>query len=74
MKTIDEYMKLPYRMEIVPDLEEGGYAVCWSELPGCVTCGDTLEDAVRNADDAKNVWLEAALEDGLRFQNQLNRI
>ena len=65
MKTIDEYMKLPYRMEIVPDLEEGGYAVYWPELPGCVTCGDTLEDAVRNADDAKNVWLEAALEDGL---------
>jgi len=65
MKTIDEYMKLPYKMEIVPDLEEGGYAVCWPELPGCVTCGDTLEDAVRNADEAKYVWLEAALEDGL---------
>jgi len=65
MKTIDEYMKLPYKMEIIPDLEEGGYAVCWPELPGCVTCGDTLEDAVRNADEAKYVWLEAALEDGL---------
>jgi len=65
MKTIDEYMKLPYKMEIVPDLEEGGYAVFWPDLPGCVTCGDTLEDAVRNADEAKYVWLEAALEDGL---------
>jgi len=72
MKTIDEYMKLPYKMEIVPDLEEGGYAVCWPELPGCVTCGDTLEDAVRNADEAKYIWLEAALEDGLVIPKPAN--
>ena len=65
MKTLDEYMALPYKMEIVPDLEEGGYAVSWPELPGCVSCGDTLECAVRNAEDAKHTWLEAALEDGL---------
>ena len=25
MKTIDEYMKLPYRMEVVEDTAEGGY-------------------------------------------------
>lgn len=65
MKTLDEYMTLPYKMEIVPDLEEGGYAVSWPELPGCVTCGDTMEAAVRNGEDAKAAWLEAALEDGL---------
>ena len=39
--TLNEYMKLPYRMEIVPDTEEGGYAVMFPELPGCVTCGET---------------------------------
>ena len=27
MKTLDAYMKLPYKMEIVPDTEEGGYVV-----------------------------------------------
>ena len=64
MKKIDEYMNLPYKMEIVPDLIEGGYAVCWPELPGCMTCGETVEEAVRNAADAKYAWLEAALEDG----------
>ncbi len=25
MKTIEYYMSLPYRMEIIPDKEEGGY-------------------------------------------------
>ncbi len=25
--TLNEYMELPYRMEIVPDKEAGGYAV-----------------------------------------------
>ena len=26
MKTIEEYMRLPYRLEIVPDPYEGGFA------------------------------------------------
>lgn len=64
MKTIDEYMRLPYRMEVIPDTAEGGYAVRFPELPGCLTCGATLEEAVRNAEDCKRAWLMAALEDG----------
>lgn len=63
--TLNDYMELPYRMEIVPDVEEGGYAVTFPELPGCITCGETLEQAVRNATDAKNAWLEAALDEGI---------
>ena len=65
MKTLDEYMQLPYKMEIVPDLEEGGYVVSYPDLPGCLTCGETIETAIMNAIDAKKVWLEAALEDGI---------
>ncbi len=65
MKTLDEYMQLPYKMEIVPDLEEGGYVVSYPDLPGCLTCGETIEKAITNAMDAKKTWLEAALEDGI---------
>jgi N-acetyl-gamma-glutamyl-phosphate reductase len=25
MKTIEEYMKLPYRLELIPDTDEGGF-------------------------------------------------
>jgi len=64
-KTIDYYMSLPYRLEIIPDTEEGGYGARYPELPGCITCSETLEDVVANAEDAKRAWLEAALEDGI---------
>ncbi|MBQ3590635.1 MAG: toxin-antitoxin system HicB family antitoxin [Clostridia bacterium] len=65
MRTIDEYMRLPYRMEIIPDTAEGGYVVRFPELPGCLTCADTLEEAVQNAADCKKEWLNAAMEDGI---------
>jgi len=68
MRTVQEYMELPYRMEIVPDPDEGGYAVSFPELPGCVTVGDTIADAINNAADAKKEWLTAAVEEGIYIQ------
>ena len=65
MRTIDEYMRLPYRMEVIPDTAEGGYVVRFPELPGCLTCADTLEEAIRNAAECKKEWLTAAMEDGI---------
>ena len=67
MKTIEEYVTLPYRMEIVPDTEEGGFAVSFPDLPGCLTCGETVDQAILNAADAKKVWIEAALESGIEI-------
>ena len=65
MKTIDEYLALPYRMEIVEDSGEGGYAISFPDLPGCLTCGETIEEAVKNAEDAKREWIASALEEGI---------
>jgi antitoxin HicB len=65
MKTLNEYLALPYRMEIVEDRDEGGYVVSFPELPGCITCGETVESAVANAEDAKREWINAALEEGI---------
>ena len=67
MKTLDEYMKLPYKMEIVEDKEEGGYVVSFPDLPGCLTCGETMETALANASSAKREWLSAALEEGVEI-------
>ena len=63
MKTVDEYMKEPYRMEITPDIEEGGYVISFPDLPGCLTSGETIEKAVQNAEDAKRAWFTAAIEE-----------
>ena len=65
MKTIDEYLSLPYKMEVVPDGEEGGFVVSFPDLPGCLSSGETMEQALANAADAKRAWLEAALEEGI---------
>ena len=50
-------------MELIPDPDEGGFVVSFPELPGCVTTGDTAEQAIANARDAKIAWLTATLED-----------
>ena len=68
MKTIEDYLRMNYTMEVIEDPTEGGFVVSFSELPGCITCAQTLENALANALDAKKAWLEAALEDGLVIQ------
>ncbi len=67
MRTLNDYMKMNYRMEIVTDREEGGYVVSFPDLPGCITCGETVEAALSNAEDAKRAWIEAALEEGIEI-------
>ena len=68
MKTIEDYLRMNYTMEVIEDPTEGGFVVSFPALPGCLTCGQTLENALANALDAKKAWLEAALEDGLVIQ------
>lgn len=65
MKTIDEYMKLPYRLELIPDETEGGFVASYPDLPGCFSCGETEQAAAANAADAKKAWLQAAIEEGI---------
>ena len=39
--------------------EEGGYTVYAPSLPGCVSEGDTKEEALRNIKEAIELYLEA---------------
>ena len=65
MKTVEYYMSLPYSIEIIPDREEGGYTACFPDLRGCLTCAETIDELIRNAEDAKRTWLEAAIKEGI---------
>ncbi len=58
-------MKMPYKLEIVPDREEGGYVGSYPELRGCMTTGETIAELAANAEDAKREWLLAAMEEGI---------
>jgi len=63
-KSVEYYMSLPYRVEIYPESEGSGYTALIPELPGCMTCADTLEELWNMIEEAKRGWLELSLEDG----------
>nr|WP_296014842.1 type II toxin-antitoxin system HicB family antitoxin [uncultured Treponema sp.] len=62
IKSIEEYMSLPYRMEIEPDSDEGGFVVSFPELPGCISSGGDIQQAVANAKDAQKHGLRLQLK------------
>ena len=37
----------------------GGYLVTFPELPGCMSDGDAIDEALNNAAEAENAWLAA---------------
>ncbi len=53
-----------YTILLHPDQEEGGYTVTVPALPGVVTEGDTLEEAIAMARDAIKLHIESLIADG----------
>jgi predicted RNase H-like HicB family nuclease len=51
-----------YRVSVEPDVVDGGYIAECPALPGCVTDGETREEAVRNMRDAIEDWHAAGQE------------
>lgn len=62
-RTVEEFMALPYAIEITPD--DGSFFVKIKELDGCMSVGDTIAEALAMIEDAKREWLTAAREDGI---------
>ena len=48
---------------LTPD-EGGGFAATVPDLPGCMSDGDTPEEALANVHDAIAAWIEAARDMG----------
>lgn len=57
-------MKLIYPAIFTPCLEGNGYTVVVPDLPGCVTEGDSLINAIEAATDAASGWILGELETG----------
>ena len=67
MKSLEYYMSLDYPMELIEDAEEGGYAVHFPDLPGCLTCEETKEQAINNSVDCRLAWFSTCLESGIEI-------
>lgn len=55
--------KLTYRILLRKE-PEGGYTVLVPALPGCITYGKTIEEAIKMAKEAIELYLESMIENG----------
>src|SRR5215212_8928092 len=60
----EEYLQAPYARVLTPDEETGGYTAEILEFPGCVTEGDTADEALANLEAAAEAWIEATINSG----------
>src|SRR5579872_2644603 len=66
MKCEATMSEIEYRFTIRPLTadEGGGYLIEFPDLPGCMSDGETIEEAIVNGQDAKACWIAAAREAG----------
>jgi antitoxin HicB len=50
----------PFEIRKLADEEGGGWLITFPDLPGCMSDGETIEEAVHNGADAERAWLAAA--------------
>jgi len=53
-----------YPIAIESGTESTAFGVVIPDLPGCFSAGDTLDDALTNAEEAAAAWIDAALDAG----------
>ncbi len=71
-------MSYSFRIILRPE-PEGGYTVVVPSLPGCISYGDTTEEAVKMGEDAIRCYLESMkkhgeeiIDDSQTFERFLN--
>jgi len=62
VRDVAAYLNAPYIRMLIPDTEEGGYVAEVLELPGCISDGDTPEEAYRNLQEAMEGWIATAID------------
>lgn len=62
-KTVSEFLSMPYAKEVI-QYENGSFFIKIKELPGCMSEGDTLQEAYEMIQDALKDWIAVALERG----------
>lgn len=54
----------PIVIEILPPEDGGGFLALAPDLPGCMSDGESPEEAVANVQDAIETWIETARDLG----------
>ncbi|AGL00104.1 type II toxin-antitoxin system HicB family antitoxin [Desulfoscipio gibsoniae] len=66
MKNLDYYLNIDFEIKLkkLSEDEGGGWLAEIPLLPGCMSDGETPEEAVNNLNQAKRDWIETCLELG----------
>ena len=59
--------KYPFEIRPLTDDEGGGWLVTYPDLPGCMSDGETQEEAMSNGKDAMAAWIKAVEETGRKI-------
>jgi len=65
MNNLEYYMNLPYSYRVIPQetTEQGNcYLAFYPELDGCMAHGATVEEALINLEEARNLYIRTLLE------------
>jgi len=62
-RELEYYLNLRYPVTVHPD-PEGGFVAEIEELPGCMTQAETLDEIFKAIEDARQLWIETAYNEG----------
>ncbi len=67
-RQLRDYVARPYKIILAPDVRSDGtqcFVARHPELPGCMSDGDTREEAIKNLRDARELYIQSLIEDGM---------
>lgn len=71
-KNLEYYLGLPWTYSFEWDSRDNHYVVSVKEIPGCKSCGKTIEEAAIMIKDALQCCIETLIEFGDPIQEPLN--
>lgn len=60
-------LRFTYPIKLTRDRKDGGYVVASRDIPEAITQGETLEDALTEAEGALQAAIEGRIEDGMEI-------
>lgn len=74
LKNLNYYLnqKYPIKLKQLPEEDGGGWFAEIPLLPGCMSDGETVEEAIANLNDARKGWIETSLSLGRSIPEPLS--
>jgi antitoxin HicB len=62
-KNKTKFEDYPFDLRPLTKAEGGGWLITWPDLPGCMSDGETPEEAIKNGRDAFAAWVSVRQEE-----------